>query len=310
MSKVPGVWPVMLTPFRKDGAVDFEGLDALTEWYIKCGVSGIFSVCLSSEMYDLTDEERTAVASRVVSRVGGRVPIFASGTFEPGQEAQIDSVRRMADTGVNGVVVIVCQMAEEGQDNTTWRKNVEVLLKSTGEVPLGLYECPRPYHRLLDADTLGWCGSTGRFAFVKDTSSEEASIAAKLEATDGSPLRFYDACAATLWRSLEHGADGFCGVAANLYADLYVWIFRNYREDPETARQLHRFVSVAERAIGIGYPSSAKLYLQKLGLPITSRCRVKQHQFSERDLLILDDLTEMICEWRERIGSPLIEEVV
>lgn len=88
----PGVWPVMLTPFSEDGSVDFTALDSLTEWYIKCGVSGLFSVCLSSEMYDLTDEERLSIASRVARQSDHRVPVFASGTFGGSIEKQSDFV--------------------------------------------------------------------------------------------------------------------------------------------------------------------------------------------------------------------------
>ena len=43
-----GEWPTMLTPFR-DGAVDYPALEALVEWYIAHGVSGLFAVCQSSE---------------------------------------------------------------------------------------------------------------------------------------------------------------------------------------------------------------------------------------------------------------------
>ena len=30
-----GVWPVMLTPFKENGEVDYRGLEALVNWYIE-----------------------------------------------------------------------------------------------------------------------------------------------------------------------------------------------------------------------------------------------------------------------------------
>ena len=57
-----GVWPVMLTPFTADGAIDWDGVDVLTDWYIESGVAGLFAVCASSEMYHLTEGERYALA--------------------------------------------------------------------------------------------------------------------------------------------------------------------------------------------------------------------------------------------------------
>lgn len=72
----------------------------LTDWYIKAGCSGIFSVCLSSEMFQvscvlfaafgwtyllvhvilqLSNDERVAIARQVAQRAAGRVPVVAGG---------------------------------------------------------------------------------------------------------------------------------------------------------------------------------------------------------------------------------------
>jgi 4-hydroxy-tetrahydrodipicolinate synthase len=74
-----GVWPVMLTPFLKDGRIDWAGVDTLTDWYIDQDVAGFFTVCLSSEMFALSDPERLQLAKRVVDRTRERIPVVASG---------------------------------------------------------------------------------------------------------------------------------------------------------------------------------------------------------------------------------------
>ena len=43
----------MITPFTEAGEIDYEVLEATTEWYIASGCSGLFAVCQSSEMYTL-----------------------------------------------------------------------------------------------------------------------------------------------------------------------------------------------------------------------------------------------------------------
>ncbi|MBQ2433281.1 MAG: dihydrodipicolinate synthase family protein, partial [Clostridia bacterium] len=40
-----GIYPVMITPFSKNGGIDFEAVDRLTEFYIQNGCHGIFAVC-------------------------------------------------------------------------------------------------------------------------------------------------------------------------------------------------------------------------------------------------------------------------
>ena len=111
----------------------------------------------------------------------------------------------------------------------------------TGKVPLGVYECPKPYHRLLSPETLQWTAATGRFFFLKDTCCSiaggpdwihitGAGINSKLEALKAinSPhFKFFNANMATLLRSIQMGANGFCGIAANCYPDVIgtLWCF-------------------------------------------------------------------------------------
>jgi 4-hydroxy-tetrahydrodipicolinate synthase len=66
--------------------------------------------------------------------------VVASGTFGGPIEAQAAFVKQMAEI-VEAVVVLVCQMAEEGVEDAGWRANTQQLLDLTGDVPLGLYEC-------------------------------------------------------------------------------------------------------------------------------------------------------------------------
>lgn len=207
---------------------------------------------------------------------------------------------------MDGVVIITAQIAEQSEDESIWISNVEALLQRTDGIRLGLYECPRPYHRVLSAEALGWCARSGRFDFTKDTSCREAAIRSKIDVTRGTSLRFYDACAATLLLTLQEGGNGFCGIAANFYADLYVWLCANYKDDPATAEKLHRFLSVAERAIGVGYPTSAKLFLNRAGLPVRPVCRATSVDFDERDLRILGDLEGLVHDWRIRTESTLL----
>lgn len=74
-----GSWPVMLTPFTDSNEVDYEALKELVDWYIENGVSGLFAVCQSSEMFYLSLEERIKYAKKTVEFAAGRVPVIASG---------------------------------------------------------------------------------------------------------------------------------------------------------------------------------------------------------------------------------------
>lgn len=297
-----GVWPVMLTPFTQEGAIDWDGVDAITNWYIESGVAGLFAVCLSSEMYHLTEGERLALARRVVKCADGRVPVLASGTFGEALDVKIDFVKQMSETGIDATVVLACQMAEEGNDDSVWQKNVEQLLEATGDLPLGLYECPAPYHRVLSPEMLGWCGSTGRFHLIKETTSETELNEAKIKAVVDSPLKYYKANTNYLLASLKAGADGYCGIAANFYPDLYVWLCHYFESEPEMAADLDRFLSVANYVVNNKYKASAKQYLKTVGLPIESVCRNQEVTFREDELLVFEHLRDLVDAQRDALG--------
>lgn len=273
-----GEWPTMLTPFR-DGAVDYPALDALIEWYIANGVSGLFAVCQSSEMFYLSLEERTSVARFVKEKAAGRVPVIASGHISDSLEDQAAELNEMARTGVDAVILITNRMAQEGESADKWIANLEKLMEALpADLPLGLYECPYPYKWVLGEKELDFCVRSGRFHFLKDTCCDFARIQSRLKGIEGSELKLFNANTSTLLDSLRAGAAGFSGVMANFHPELYVWLCENYDKEPEKAETLQSFLTLASQIEKQLYPVNAKVYLAGEGLPVTATTRVKNPQ--------------------------------
>lgn len=275
MAKIPsGVWPTMITPFTDSGAVDERALGELVAWYLSHGVNGLFAVCLSSEMFTLTLTERVALASAVVGFAAGRVPVIASGHTAVGLEAQAEEVQRMADTGVDAVVLLTNRLALPGESDDVWKSHATRLLEQIPEdILLGLYECPVPYKRVLSPELLAWCAETGRFVFLKDTCCDIALMRAKMEAA--SEIRLFNANATTLLASLRDGAAGYSGVMANFHPQLYGWLCHNWASKPQQAEHLQAFLGAASLLELRGYPVSAKYALQLEGLPIQLYSRAR-----------------------------------
>ena len=176
-----GEWPTMLTPFR-DGKVDYPALERLIEWYIDHKVSGLFAVCQSSEMFFLSREERVGVARFVKEHAAGRVPVIASGHTSDAMEDQIDELKAMAETGVDAVILITNRLAKEDESDDVWLQNLQTILAQLPqEVPLGFYECPYPYKRVLSPRVTRWCAESGRFFFLKDTCCDLEQIKEKVD---------------------------------------------------------------------------------------------------------------------------------
>ena len=153
-------------------------------------------------MFELSPDERIALANRVVKRANGKVPVVATGTFSRNVNEMSDIIKTMYNTGVNAVVCLVNYFAEENEGEGVWIKNAELLLNKTENIPLGLYECPLPYHRCLELETVNWIVSTGRFYWLKETSENIEKVIKKNVAAKNSHLKLFNAHTESLLQSL------------------------------------------------------------------------------------------------------------
>lgn len=270
-----GAWPVMLTPFTKNKKVDYKGLEALTNWYIENGCSGLFADCQSSEMFFLTKEERIKIAKTVIKTAAGRVPVIASGHISDSLEDQIDELKAIAKLNPAALIFITNRFAAKEDSNAIWRSNLKkVMSQFPADLPLGLYECPYPYKRLLDSGNLKFIADTGRFYFLKDTCCDLTLITKRAELSKGSNLKIYNANTSTLLESLKAGCHGFCGVMASFQMKIYAYLCAHL-DDPK-AQIIQDLLSITSLIELQYYPVNAKYYLQTYeGLPINTTSRTK-----------------------------------
>ncbi len=73
--KLKGIYTPVITPFHRDGSIDFDALADLVERLVTAGVHGLISGGSTGENYAETVEERLAIARFVVDRVKGRIPV-------------------------------------------------------------------------------------------------------------------------------------------------------------------------------------------------------------------------------------------
>ncbi|PZE20623.1 dihydrodipicolinate synthase family protein [Paenibacillus xerothermodurans] len=274
-----GVWPTMVTPFTDDNKIDYAAVERTIEWYIARGVDGLFAVCQSSEMFYLSLEERVQLAAFVKRKAAQRVPVIASGHIADSHAEQVRELNALAETGIDALVLLTNRSAAAEESDEVWKANLEKLLAVVPEsMPLGLYECPYPYKRIISPAMLQWCAETGRFLFLKDTSCDVDNIKAKMAAVSGTGLNIYNANSATLLATLKLGISGYSGVMANFHPELYVWLSRNAAAKPEQAERLSDVLSMASLIEKQLYPVNAKYYLMLEGIFTNYICRSKNHQ--------------------------------
>lgn len=267
-----GVYPTMITPYRKNGEVDDTAVETLTEWYWKRGCDGIFADCQSSEIQFLTLDERVNILHTVMQKVYAlaaqdpsrpRMTVVASGHVSDGFEDQVRELNAIAAEKPDALILISNRMDIANTSDEAWIADTERLIAELpAEMPLGIYECPKPYKRLLSEKMLRWCVENGRFYFVKDTCCDAELIRARLEICKGSHLKLFNANAQTLLETVRAGVYGYCGVMANFHPDLYTRLLKGDINSSD-ASLLQDFLGLAATIEGQTYPCCAKYYLNR-----------------------------------------------
>lgn len=265
----------MLTPFQESGAVDVPGLDLLTDFYLASGAAGLFANCLSSEMYELTDAERLSITKQIVVRAGGQVPVVATGTFGGPLEQQADFVRRIYDTGVQAVIVITSQLVSAAESDAVLLDRLHRLMDLTSGIPLGMYECPVPYKRLVTSDMLADLLPTGRLVYHKDTSLDADEVSRRLAVAKDYDFALYDAYMVNAVSSLRAGAAGLCCIQGNIFPELITWLCANVHDEArqDGVEAVQQFLTDSMDLVHTAYPIIAKYSLQKQGIPISLKTR-------------------------------------
>jgi 4-hydroxy-tetrahydrodipicolinate synthase len=248
----------MITPFTDDNKVDFRAVKGLVEWYINKGCDGIFAVCQSSEMFFLGEQEKLDIARAVRDAAAGRVKVIASGHTADDPGKQVDELGKMAELGLDAVVLVSNRMAKAEDGEDVFRRNFDNIRRQMSNVRFGLYECPYPYLRLLTTDFLKEAAQNEWLFFLKDVSCQRAVQDERVNAVAGMKLSLFNANTATLLDSLVGGYDGYNGVMANFHIDIYKWLYSNFKAQPEQARRVMDFLTVAAVSEARAYPVNAK----------------------------------------------------
>lgn len=270
-----GVYPTMITPFTADNKIDYDGVLSILDWYHKNGCDGVFAICQSSEIFFLSFEERLELLKFIMKNAPKGMSVVASGHTADDLDRQIYEANAFIAEGIDAYVFIANRFAKQDEDDSVFLRNYEKMVSSIPEIGLGVYECPYPYKRIMTPETLRQCALDGRLKFLKDTCCHIEDIKAKLAAVDGLGLKIYNANSATLLESLEAGCAGFSGVMANFHPEIYSWLCKNYKAEPEKAKEVQAFLAFASLAECQLYPVNAKYHMGLCGIDIGYNARVK-----------------------------------
>ncbi len=298
-----GVYPTMVTPFTEDNKIDYDGVLALLDWYKRKKCDGIFAVCQSSEIFFLSFAEKLELLKFVMKNKPQGVTIIASGHTEEEPDVQVEQAKAYIDTGIDAYVFISNRFAKPEQNDGVFLENILGAVSRLPNVAFGIYECPYPYKRILSPYVTGVLAKTGKFRFLKDTCCDIEMIKEKLKAVEGSNFGIYNANSATLLESLRLGCAGFSGVMGNFHPEIYAYLCKNYKNEPQKAELIQNFTGFASVAECQMYPVNAKYYLSLDGVPIRYDSRARPAaEFTANRRMEIDQLYALTKLFKEYAG--------
>jgi dihydrodipicolinate synthase/N-acetylneuraminate lyase len=99
-----GIVPILQTPFAEGGSLDVVSLRRLADHVVMAGAAGLIYPAVASEVSKLSSEERRTGLETVLTRVGGRIPVFA-GVSAASLEESCSLARHAEVSGAAGVLV-------------------------------------------------------------------------------------------------------------------------------------------------------------------------------------------------------------
>lgn len=293
-----GIWVPMLTPFDRDNKIDYAAVKALLDFYADHGVDGVFVDCQSNEIFQMSMAERVELAAFVMENRSPSLDVVIGATAYDDPAAQTEEIQALSALEADSYVLITGLLAGPNDPDETLWANLTRILDRFPDLPFGLYECPKPYKRLLSPDLMRRCAQTGRINFMKETSCDERQAIGKIEAVQGTDTKIFNANTVTLLDTIYGGVNGYCGPMCNFHSDLYATLWKIAQTSRDDAARLHQMLSLFSLAIYQCWPVSAKYYLQLEGLPFSCKSRVQDENLLNyskmRELDTLYDVTKRL----------------
>ncbi|WP_170765270.1 dihydrodipicolinate synthase family protein [Ruegeria lacuscaerulensis] len=163
-----GIYTPVVTPYHKDGSVNWDVLSDVIEYLIENGVHGLISGGSTGENYAQTVDERLELARFAHVQLKGRLPLVV-GT---GAMLTPDSVALASGAREIGADAIL--LASPPYSVPTDRENAlnALAIDKAADLPVMLYNYPHRTGTMMGEEFLNRVGRSRNFCGIKESSGE------------------------------------------------------------------------------------------------------------------------------------------
>jgi 4-hydroxy-tetrahydrodipicolinate synthase len=258
-----GTGVAIVTPFHKDGSVDFNALGKLVEHLISGGVDYLVVLGTTGESVTLNKNEKIAVVNHVVESVDKRVPVVLGLGGNHTQEI-LHSISSFDFDGIEAILSVSPYYNKPIQEGIYQHYK---MIAGASPVPVILYNVPGRTGSNMTAETSLRLAQVPNILGIKEASG---NLEQMMHIINNRPEGFLvisgdDALTLPL---IASGGDGVISVVANAYPKIYSDMVNDaLKGDFAAARKGHyKLLDITGMLFAEGNPGGIKAAMKVLGI--------------------------------------------
>lgn len=262
-NKLMGMGVALVTPFKKDGSVDFQALERLVEYQIENGTDYLVILGTTSETPTLTEDEKYEIARVVIAKNNKRLPVVM-GIGGNNTRTMIEKIKTTDLSQIDAVLSVVPYYNKPSQEGIY--QHYKAIAQATN-TPIVLYNVPGRTGVNMKAETVlrlanefpnvvGVKEASGNFAQIDEIIKNKPNHFMVISGDDG-----------VTFPLITLGAVGVISVIGNAFPREFSRMVRlAMRSDLAGAREIHyRFTELMELLFVDGNPAGVKSMLSMMG---------------------------------------------
>lgn len=283
-----GCATALVTPFHKDGSIDFDCFRSLVERQIKNGVNLLVPCGTTGESVTLDETERLHVIRLTVEVAKGTKAKVIAGTGSNNTSATIDFTRKAREAGADAALIVAPYYNKPTQEGMF--AHFSEIAKSVKKFPIMLYNVPSRTSSNISAETtLRLAEKHENIVATKEASGNFSQVMKILK----NRLKFFKVFSgddATALPLISLGADGLVSVCSNEIPKETSRMVEKALDGAHTAsRKIHyQILPLMEANFIEASPAPCKFVMKEMGLleenlrlplvPVTAESRAKLKQ--------------------------------
>lgn len=237
MGKMQGIITVTITPFNKDGSIDYESAAKHIDWQISSGVHGLLPLGATGEFSALSIAERKEYAEFFIKKVAGRVPVMI-GIVSMNLKETLELAEHAASIGATAVMALPSpglhlSQAEIYEFYRTLSEKVSL--------PVMVYNNPGSCGVDIAPETMQRIATLPQMEYLKESTGDIKRLTMAVDHLS-KDMTVLCGCENLAYESLMMGAKGWLCVAGNVAPTMCVTLYQliTVKKDLEAARDIYR----------------------------------------------------------------------